>query len=144
MSEKSESFARGNRILQRRLAALGAVVATLGAGSAVAQSVPAPGEAAPPARTRWSTTMGSVTLDGARFSNVRASCGMFEVLASLGAASPAVRSCPGGSVSISIAGGAVTRATAASSDPASACLANAVRAVRFGRVSCNVEFTAGR
>lgn len=145
MNERSTSRAPSMKHAARALFATQvAALALLGAGVARAQNAPNSAEAPPPPRPRWSTSMGSVTLDGASFTSVRASCGMFELLAFLGAASPAVRACPGGSVSLSIAGGAVTQATPASSDAASVCLANAVRAIRFGRVSCTVQFTAGR
>lgn len=93
---------------------------------------------------RWSTTIGSLTIDGTTFTDVRASCGMFEVMAILGALRPGVHRCvergPSPTMNVTIENG---RATAATGEGRiGACVARAARAARYGAASCRITFSA--
>lgn len=101
-------------------------------------------ESAKQGAVRWSTTMGSSTVDGVRFVDLRSTCGMFELLAVMGSAAAQARACPSGRVALTFARGAVTEARSVSGDAGGQCLAEHLRPVRFGSMSCAVEFSVAR
>ena len=95
---------------------------------------------------RWSTTIGNLTIDGTTFEDVRSTCGMFEVMAVLGAIRPPVHRCvergPSPTVRVTLESG---RATEVSGEgPVGRCISRALRRGRHGGASCRLEFRARR
>jgi TPR repeat protein len=118
--------------------------AASGGAPAGDRPTPTPG----PGGRRWTTTIGSSTIDDLTFLNVRATCGMLRVMAALGSLRAAARRCAGDdaspTVTTAIVDGSATEVSAAPRNRAGRCLERAVRSASFGGLTCDMSFSVRR
>jgi TPR repeat protein len=101
---------------------------------------------------QFRTTIGSSTIGsgGGRvmFENVRATCGMFQIMGAMGSLRPAIRSClrrqASPRVTLTFENGRVTEASSDPDNRSGQCLVRAARRARVGTLSCVMELSARR
>lgn len=93
-----------------------------------------------PAGPRFATTLDSASVDGVAFTDVRATCGAFEVLALLTTFAERMGRCEGRARIIIEEGSATGEAL----DDGGTCLVRAVRRGHFGALSCTIELSTAR